>query len=419
MKKFFTEGRPPWYDETGSIKSPLVIGVAGGSASGKTTVCSKIVERVGLEWVSLISMDSYYRGLTPEETKDPGSYNFDHPDAFDMDLLIQTISDLKGGKKVTIPIYDFKTNARKENGYNHIYGADCVVVEGIYVLYDERLRNTFDIKLFVDTEDDIRLARRLKRDILERGRDVRGVLAQYERFVKPAFDDYISPTKRFADVIIPRGSDNEVAINLIAAHVKTKLLERGWTPPMNPSTLLLTTVPPNVHLLPQTPQISFMATIIRDARTGRDDFIFYSDRLARLLVDFSLNFLPHVPIEVTTPVGVTYKGYRTTDKVVGLAIMRSGDALIPALKAVLKDIPTGCVLISNDGFTHKLFFYRIPSDLKGNCVLLLDPMCGTGNTVMMAIRWVFFFSPSPLTGFPSSRVGVFCSSSPCAELVIP
>eukprot|EP01127_Copromyxa_protea_P005600 TRINITY_DN15499_c0_g1_i1.p1 TRINITY_DN15499_c0_g1~~TRINITY_DN15499_c0_g1_i1.p1 ORF type:complete len:480 (+),score=118.79 TRINITY_DN15499_c0_g1_i1:217-1440(+) len=330
-------------------------------------------------------MDSFYKPLSAEERQNVVNYNFDHPDAFEIDLLINTIKQLKEGKSVEIPIYDFKTHSRVEGEAKHVYGADCIIVEGIYVLLDEALRDLFDLRLFVDTADDIRLARRLKRDIVERGRDINGVLDQYEKFVKPAFDDYISPTKQHADVIIPRGADNEVAINLVASHLRTTLMERGWNPPIS-STQLLETLPENVHVLNSNSQVRHMSTILRDAATSRDDFIFYSDRLARLLVEDALNWLPTSKKVVTTPTGDQYHGLAFPDQIAALTIMRAGDTLIPAVRSVLKDISIGAVLISKEALVPKLFFYKLPSEFKEHFVLLLDPVCGTGLTVTMAIR---------------------------------
>jgi len=219
-------------------KPPFVLGVAGGTASGKTSVCQMIIAALKDRRVSLISQDSFYRSLTQEEKATVSEYNFDHPDAFDWALMNQTLSELKQGKPVEIPLYDFVTHSRLSE-HTTIYGADIIILEGILVFYPSELRGMFDMKIFVDADADTRLARRVIRDINHRGRDVMGVLRQYEKFVKPAFDEYINPTKKYADVIIPRGADNTVAIDLIAMHIRTQLNERdpksmkpkktGWT----------------------------------------------------------------------------------------------------------------------------------------------------------------------------------------------
>lgn len=210
---------------------PFIIGVAGGTASGKTSVCDIIISSLKDHRVSLISQDSFYRPLTEEEKEraNDADYNFDHPDAFDWDLLHQTIEALRNqnkmGKPIGIPVYDFVTHSRLEET-RVIYGADVIIMEGILAFYPADLRELFDLKIFVDADADTRLARRVVRDINHRGRDVMGVIRQYEKFVKPAFDEYINPTKKYADVIIPRGADNLVAVELIVGHIKSELAKR-------------------------------------------------------------------------------------------------------------------------------------------------------------------------------------------------
>jgi len=208
---------------------PFILGVAGGTASGKTSVCDMIISSLKDRRVALVSQDSFYLPLTAEQKETVAEYNFDHPDAFDWALLHQTINALRNqnalGKPIEIPLYDFVTHSRLQETQT-IYGADIIILEGILVFYPAELRQLFDMKIFVDADADTRLARRVIRDINHRGRDVMGVLRQYEKFVKPSFDEYINPTKKYADVIIPRGADNTVAIDLIVQHIRTKLNER-------------------------------------------------------------------------------------------------------------------------------------------------------------------------------------------------
>lgn len=210
-------------------KTPFLIGVSGGTASGKSTVCKRIMEKLGQvdmdttqRQVICISQDSFYRELTPAEKAkaEKGLFNFDHPDAFNNDLIVQTLRDILAGKKCEIPVYDYKTNSRCDNQFTTIYPADVVLLEGILVFYFPEIRELFHMKLFVDTDSDTRLARRVPRDIKERGRDLDQVLNQYMYFVKPAFEEFCSPTKKYADVIIPRGADNTVAIDLIVHHIR-------------------------------------------------------------------------------------------------------------------------------------------------------------------------------------------------------
>ncbi|XP_017009245.1 uridine-cytidine kinase isoform X1 [Drosophila takahashii] len=218
------------------VKSPFLIGVAGGTASGKSTVCKKIMEQLGQaemdhtqRQVVSISQDSFYRELTPAEKAkaQKGLFNFDHPDAFNEELMFSTLQNILKGHKVEIPSYDYRTNSLDFENTLVIYPADVVLFEGILVFYFPKIRDLFHMKLFVDTDSDTRLARRVPRDINERGRDLDAVLTQYMTFVKPAFEEFCSPTKKFADVIIPRGADNTVAIDLIVQHIRDFLNNRS------------------------------------------------------------------------------------------------------------------------------------------------------------------------------------------------
>ncbi|KAG5285479.1 hypothetical protein AALO_G00003850 [Alosa alosa] len=209
-------------------KQPFLIGVSGGTASGKSSVCEKIMELLGQNkidhhqrQVATLSQDSFYKELTPEQKAKAikGQFNFDHPDAFDNELIKKTLHDIIQGKTVQIPVYDFITHSRKDE-FVTLYPADVVLFEGILIFYSQEIRDLFQMKLFVDTDADTRLSRRVLRDIEERGRDLEQVLTQYITFVKPAFEEFCLPTKKYADVIIPRGADNLVAINLIVQHIQ-------------------------------------------------------------------------------------------------------------------------------------------------------------------------------------------------------
>jgi len=219
--------------KTAKSDGPFIIGVSGGTASGKTSVCNLIIKELSSNEkhqhrVALISQDCFYKSLDEETLRNVKEYNFDHPDSFDWDLMSQTIRDLRDGKPIKVPVYDFVTHSRKADVHStSVYNADVVVVEGILAFYQPDIRELMHMKIFVDTDADTRLARRILRDIEERGRDLKGVLNQYQKFVKPSFDEYILPTKKYADVIIPRGADNKVAINLIVQHIKSKLDDEG------------------------------------------------------------------------------------------------------------------------------------------------------------------------------------------------
>jgi len=206
-----------------------MIGVAGGTASGKSTVCERLMEGLGQNEVSVeekqvvhLSQDSFYRELNPVEISkaNKGMFNFDHPDAFDNQLMESVLTDIINGRQTKVPVYDFKTNSRSPGEFTTIYPSDVILVEGILVFYYPTLRNMFNMKLFVDTDADSRLARRVLRDIEERGRDLEHVLHQYTTLVKPAFEEFCLPTKKYADVIVPRGAENTVAIDLIKQHIQ-------------------------------------------------------------------------------------------------------------------------------------------------------------------------------------------------------
>ncbi|XP_078493830.1 uridine-cytidine kinase 2-B-like [Ciona intestinalis] len=208
---------------------PFIIGVSGGTSSGKTSVCQKIIELLGessavngARKVAIISQDNFYKSLSAEEIRLANNcqYNFDHPDAFDTKLMKATILDIANGRTIKIPDYDFKTHTRRKEFCEELHKCDVVLFEGILVFYHKEIRELFNMKLFVDSDADTRLSRRVLRDITDRGRTLESVLQQYTTFVKPAFEEFCLPSKKYADVIIPRGAENLVAINLIVQHIR-------------------------------------------------------------------------------------------------------------------------------------------------------------------------------------------------------
>ncbi|XP_058112871.1 uridine kinase-like protein 3 isoform X4 [Magnolia sinica] len=284
-------------------KQPFVIGVAGGAASGKTTVCDMIIEQLHDQRVVLVNQDSFYHNLSEEELMRVHEYNFDHPDA------------------------------------------------------------------------DVRLARRIRRDTVEKGREIGTVLDQYSKFVKPAFDDFILPTKKYADIIIPRGGDNHVAIDLIVQHIRTKLGQHD-----------LCKIYPNLYVIQSTFQIRGMHTLIRDAQTTKHDFVFYSDRLIRLVVEHGLGHLPFTEKQVTTPTGSVYTGVDFCKRLCGVSVIRSGESMENALRACCKGIKIGKILIHREGDNgQQLIYEKLPKDISDRHVLLLDPILGTGNSAVQAI----------------------------------
>lgn len=207
-------------------RRPIIIGVAGGTGSGKTTVAMKILERVGAEHVAYIPHDAYYRDLSHLPPEERIKVNFDHPDSLETDLLIEHLKQLKAGQPVDIPVYDFTTHTRT-NQTRRVGPAPVILVEGILVFAEPALRELFDVKLYVDTDADVRLIRRIQRDVRERGRSLESVLQQYLTTVRPMHLEFVEPSKRYADVIIPEGGHNEVAIEMVAARIRGLLEQRA------------------------------------------------------------------------------------------------------------------------------------------------------------------------------------------------
>ncbi len=200
----------------------VVLGIAGGTGSGKTTVARAIVERIGPDRVAYLEHDSYYRDLSHLSLAQRREVNFDHPDAFDSTLLIQHVEALKRGQAVEQPVYSYTESVRRADTVR-VAPRPLVIVEGILVLENTRLRDLMDVKIFVDTADDIRLMRRLRRDTHERGRTMEHVLGQYEATVRPMHLTFVMPSRRHADVVIPRGGSNRVAIEMVSDGLEKRL----------------------------------------------------------------------------------------------------------------------------------------------------------------------------------------------------
>lgn len=202
--------------------TPLIIGVAGGSGSGKTTVVEHIIETIGAEDILLMQHDSYYRDLKHLPFEERTEQNFDHPSSLETELMIRHLKALKEGYQVEVPIYDFTKHIRKEET-QLAKPKKIILIDGILIFSEQNLREQMDIKLYVDTDDDIRLLRRIQRDIVERDRKLENVLTQYEKFVRPMHLEFVEPSKRYADIIIPRGGKNEVALEMVNALIQDRL----------------------------------------------------------------------------------------------------------------------------------------------------------------------------------------------------
>ncbi|XP_072971635.1 uridine/cytidine kinase UKL1, chloroplastic-like isoform X5 [Typha angustifolia] len=314
----------------------FVIGVSGGTASGKTTVCDRIIQQLHDHRVVLVSQDSFYRGLTAEESERAHDYNFDHPDAFDTEQLLECMGKLKAGQSVNVPIYDFKSHKRCSDSFRKVNASDVIILEGILVFHDQRVRDLMDMKIFVDADADVRLTRRIRRDTVERGRDIDSVLEQI----------------------------------------------RG------------------------------MHTLIRDRDVTISDFVFYSDRLIRLVVEHGLGHLPFTEKQIVTPTGSVYMGVDFCKKLCGVSVVRrmlscsnnpyrksSGESMENALRACCKGIKIGKILIHRDGDNGKqLIYHKLPNDIAERHVLLLDPVLATGNSVYQAIELLI------QRGVPENRI---------------
>lgn len=200
----------------------MIIGICGGTGSGKTTIARKIVETVGAKKVVLIEQDSYYRNLADMPLDARHQANFDHPDAIDSDLLVNHIKRLKSGNQVEMPVYDMVTHTRSDETET-IKPKPVVIIEGILIFAEPRLLDLLDFRVYVDTPDDIRLMRRMKRDINERGRTFERTLEQYERTIRPMHFEFVEPSKRHADIIIPEGAQTGISVEFLCSMVREKL----------------------------------------------------------------------------------------------------------------------------------------------------------------------------------------------------
>ena len=201
----------------------LLIGIVGGSGSGKTTITNNIINEIGRENVVIIEQDAYYKDQSHLNYEERAQLNFDHPDAFDNDLLKEHLRALMRGEGVHKPVYNFVTHSRDPYAFVDVAPAKVIIVEGILVYYDEVLRNMLNIRIYIDTESDIRIIRRIRRDMVQRGRSLESILHQYETMVRPAHSEFVEPTKRFAHIIIPEGGHNKIALEFLTERLRKNL----------------------------------------------------------------------------------------------------------------------------------------------------------------------------------------------------
>ena len=203
-------------------ETPIVIGIAGGTGSGKTTIAHEILERAGERRIAFLPHDAYYKDLSTLSLEERSKINFDHPDSLETELLVHHVQQLKAGQPVELPVYDFTKHIRKKQTVL-ITPQPVILVEGILIFVEAELRDLFDVKLFVDTDPDIRFIRRLERDIQERGRTTESVIQQYTSTVRPMHLEFVEPSKRYADLIIPEGGFNTVALDMVIARIQALL----------------------------------------------------------------------------------------------------------------------------------------------------------------------------------------------------
>lgn len=378
---------PPWSE-------PYIIGVAGCSGSGKTSVASKIIKEINQPWTVLLSLDNFYRPLTKEQRQlaFDNNYDFDTPDSLDLDLMYKCVKSLKEGKKTEIPVYSFTEHNRTDKTIT-IYGANVIIIEGIYGLFSDELSKLMDTKIYVDTDLDICLARRLNRDIIERSRDLDGVIKQWNTFVKPNSVKYVIPTLKVADLVIPRGSDNHIGINLIIRHLLNQLEKKSRLHLKHLAKLGKTLKPldqSRIIKLPSGRQLKAINTILLNKNTKRDEFIFYFDRLATMLLNVALDCLNYEEYSLTTPQGHELKGLRASEEIIGINIIRSGDCFMNSIKRTIPDVSIGKLLIQSDSMTGEpqLHTESLPPKIyEQNCkIFIFDAQILSGAAAIMAIQ---------------------------------
>ncbi|MCJ1409308.1 Uridine kinase [Ptychographa xylographoides] len=357
-------------------------------------------------------MDSFYRPLTPSQSAHAfrNEFDFDSPDAIDFDALVDRLKDLKHGyeapqtvpelentkfnlrRRADIPVYSFERHQREEKTIP-IYSPHVLVLEGIFALYDPRVLEIVDMKIFAEADADLCLSRRITRDVRDRGRDIEGCIKQWFKFVKPNFTRYVEPQRNIADIIIPRGIENKVAIDMVVKHVQRVLGEKSRRHQLELQRLGKQAedepLSSNVLLLKETPQIVGMNTIIQNPNTDEVDFIFYLDRLATLLVERAMDNISYEAAEVHTPQGSRYHGLRMVGEVSAVVILRAGSCFETGLKRIIPDCQTGRVLIQTNYRTGEpeLHYSKLPRNISSHHgVLLLDPQMSSGGAALMAVR---------------------------------
>ncbi|KAF7846029.1 hypothetical protein BT93_L5526, partial [Corymbia citriodora subsp. variegata] len=378
---------PPWANTS-------IIGVAGSSGSGKTSLAMAIIAELSLPWVVILSMDSFYRPLDKEQSQAAfrNEYDFDSPEAIDFDVLVDKLAEIKAGKKADIPVYSFEKHARLDHTTT-IYSPHVLILEGIFALHDQRVLDMLDLRIFCEADGDLCLSRRLVRDVRERGRDIEGCIKQWFAFVKPNFHKFVEPQRNVADIIVPRGIENKVAIGMVSdrihktLHTKSKahqgeLKRLGQEVEDAP-------LSENVVVLDGTPQIRAINTCMMQPDVAREDFVFYFDRLAALLVERATECMTFTFHNIKTAAGYDYDGLKFDGEVSAVVVLRGGSILETGLKRVIPDCRTGRMLIQTSWRSGEpeLHYYKLSEDIATHDkVLLLDPQMSSGGAALMAVR---------------------------------
>uniref|UniRef100_H3AF20 uridine/cytidine kinase n=1 Tax=Latimeria chalumnae TaxID=7897 RepID=H3AF20_LATCH len=389
-RTIYTAGRPPWYNETGTpFKEAFVIGLCGGSASGKTTVANKIIEALDVPWVVLLSMDSFYKVLSKEqqELAAQNEYNFDHPDALDFELLISILRKLKKGKSVKVPVYDFSTHSRRKD-WKIVYGANVVIFEGILAFANKELMKVYiSLSLSLHFSFSPLLFSSLSPFFSLSNRDLVAFVDNLEHRQSPKFGLFCTSVLKIKSVV---GGENSVALALIVQHVHSQLEKREITVRAAlASAHQGQPLPTTLSVLESTPQVRGMHTIIREKETESNRGSLYRRSLLTTEIVFVLVSFPLQPITVETPQGTIYEGKRLNGKrITGVSILRAGETMEQALMAVCKDIRLGKILIQTNHSTGEpeLHYLRLPKDISEDYVILMDSTVSTGAAAMMAIR---------------------------------
>ncbi|KAL4885303.1 uridine kinase family-domain-containing protein [Aspergillus karnatakaensis] len=364
---------PPWADLS-------IIGIAGSSGSGKTSVAMEIVKSLNLPWVVILVMDSFYKSLTPEQHKKAhaNEFDFDHPDSIDFDSLVQCLRDLKQGKKVDIPVYSFVEHQRQTHT-TPLYSPHVLILEGILALHDPRIMELLDVKIFVEADMDVCLGRRVLRDVKERGREIDGIIKQWFTYVKPSYKHFVEPQRSVSGMVVQ--------------HIQRNLEEKSEKHSATLQELRRIAsdeqLSPNVVLMPQTTQFVGINTILQNPDTEQVDFVFYFDRLAALLIEKALDSTSYSAAEVETPQHTFYNGLNQEGVVSAVAVLRGGSCLETALKRTIPDCITGRVLIRTNERNEEpqLHYLKLPPGIEEHTtVMLLDSQMSSGGAALMAVR---------------------------------